>query len=59
MYNMDKFENDEKFGFYYESSQDSHLSDSDWQPSSQESESDFSCPSSPESFSSQDSQKSV
>ena len=32
---MDKFENEEKFGFYYESSQDSHLSDSDWEPSSQ------------------------
>ena len=62
---MDKFENEEKFGFYYESDQDSHLSDFDWVPSSpesfssQESESDFSCPSSPESFSSQDSQKSV
>ena len=35
---MDKFENEEKVGFYYESSQDSHLSDSDWQPSSQESQ---------------------
>ena len=30
---MDKFENEEKFGFYYESDQDSHLSDSDWVPS--------------------------
>ena len=35
---MDKFENEEKVGFYYESSQDSHLSDSDWYPSSQESQ---------------------
>ena len=38
MYSMDKFQDEEKFGFYYESSQDSHLSDSDWQPSSQESQ---------------------
>ena len=29
---MDKFENEEKFGFYYESDQDSG-SDSDWSPS--------------------------
>ena len=27
---MDKFENEEKIGFYYESDQDSHSSDSDW-----------------------------
>ena len=33
---MDKFENEEKFGFYYESDQDSHLSDSDWVPSQEE-----------------------
>ena len=33
---MDKFENEEKFGFYYESDQDSG-SDTDWLPSSQES----------------------
>ena len=56
---MDKFENEEKFGFYYESGQDSHLSDSDWVPSSQESVSEDSCSSSQESESSQDSQKSV
>ena len=65
LYYMDKFENEEKFGFYYESDQDSHLSDSDWVPSSpesfssQESESDFSCPSSQEFESSQDSEESV
>ena len=33
MYSMDKFQDEEKFGFYYESSQDSHLSDSDWSDS--------------------------
>ena len=33
---MDKFENEEKFGFYYESDQDSHLSDSDWEPESEQ-----------------------
>ena len=38
MYSMDKFQNEEKVGFYYESSQDSHLSDSDWNPLSQESQ---------------------
>ena len=37
MYSMDKFQDGEKFGFYYESDQDSHLSDSDWD-SSQESD---------------------
>ena len=36
---MDKFENEEKFGFYYESDQDSHLSDSDWVPSQESVES--------------------
>ena len=51
---MDKFRNEEKFGFYYESDQDSG-SDSDWLPSSQESE----VSSSEESISSQDSEKSV
>ena len=51
---MDKFRNEEKFGFYYESDQDSG-SDSDWLPSSQESEDS----SSEESISSQDSEKSV
>ena len=44
---MDKFENEEKFGFYYESDQDSG-SDSDWTPS-QESISEESCCSSQES----------
>ena len=34
---MDKFENEENVGFYYESSQESD-SDSDWLPSSPESE---------------------
>ena len=43
---MDKFQNEEKVGFYYESSQDFHLADSDWYPSSQESECD--CDSQPE-----------
>ena len=33
---MDKFENEEKVGFYYESDQESG-SDSDWLPSSPES----------------------
>ena len=56
---MDKFENEEKFGFYYESDQDSHLSDSDWEPSSQESVSEESCSSSQEFESSQDSEESV
>lgn len=61
---MDKFENEEKFGFYYESDQDSHLSDSDWVPSSpesfssQESVSEESCSSSQEFESSQDSDES-
>ena len=54
---MDKFENEEKFGFYYESDQDSHLSDSDWEPSQEEEEE--SCISSEESDSSQDSDESV
>ena len=58
LYYMDKFENEEKFGFYYESDQDSHLSDSDWVPS-QESVSEESCPSSQEFESSQDSEESV
>ena len=43
---MDKFENEEKFGFYYESDQDSG-SDSDWSPSQESVES---CTSSDESF---------
>ena len=51
---MDKFENEEKFGFYYESDQDSG-SDTDWLPSSQESISEESCSSSQESVSSQES----
>ena len=55
---MDKFENEEKFGFYYESDQDSGL-DSDWTPSSQESISEESCSSSEESESSQDSKEST
>ena len=55
---MDKFENEEKFGFYYESDQDPHLSDSDWVPS-QESVSEESCSSSQEFESSQDSEESV
>ena len=58
LYYMDKFENEEKFGFYYESDQDSHLSDSDWVPS-QESVSEESCSSSQESESLQDSEESV
>ena len=59
MYSMDKFENEEKFGFYYESDQDSG-SDTDWLPSSQESvSSDSSWESSQESVSSQDSEKSI
>ena len=58
LYYMDKFENEEKFGFYYESDQDSHLSDSDWVPS-QESVSEESCSSSQEFESSQDSEESV
>ena len=55
---MDKFENEEKFGFYYESDQDSHLSDSHWVPSSPESEvsSEDSWTSSQESETSQDSE---
>ena len=53
---MDKFENEEKFGFYYESDQDSHLSDSDWVPSQEEEES---CISSEESDSSQDSDEEI
>ena len=52
---MDKFENEEKFGFYYESDQDSG-SDSDWTPSQEDEES---CTSSEESDSSQDSDESV
>ena len=55
---MDKFENEEKFGFYYESSQESG-SDSDWLPSSQESVSSYSSQESQESILSQDSEKSV
>ena len=55
---MDKFENEEKFGFYYESDQDSG-SDTDWLPSSQESVSEESCSSSQEFESSQDSEESV
>ena len=56
---MDKFENEEKFGFYYESDQDSG-SDTDWLPSSQESvSSDSSWESSQEFESSQDSEESV
>ena len=58
MHSMDKFQDEEKFGFYYESSQDSHLSDSDWVPS-QESVSEESCSSSQESESLQDSEESV
>ena len=54
---MDKFENEEKFGFYYESDQDSG-SDSDWTPS-QESVFEESCTSSEESDSSQDSDEYV
>ena len=54
---MDKFENEEKFGFYYESDQDSG-SDSDWTPS-QESVFEESCSSSQEFESSQDSEESV
>ena len=56
---MDKFENEEKFGFYYESSQDSHSSDSDWSCSEESQETDSSWQSSQESVSSQDSEESV
>ena len=40
MYSMDKFQDEEKFGFYYESSQDSHLSDSQASLSSLDEESE-------------------